>query len=74
MMNSAETLKLNKDIYSNKAITETIKAFQKLATIELAESEQYYICKFSQCRYEKTITMNEFGNYLIDLMNTKGFA
>ena len=74
MINNTDTLKLSKDVYSSKAIYETIKAFQKIATIECTESEQYYICKFFRCHYETSLTMNEFGNYLIDLMNTKGFA
>jgi hypothetical protein len=74
MMSSIEILKLSKAIYSEKAIVETIRAFSHLAEIELSVSDDYYICRFSHCRYERTLTMDEFGNYLIDLMNTKGFA
>ena len=73
-MSSTEIFKLNKGIYSEKAITETIRAFSHLAEIELNDSDDYYICRFRQCRYESTLTMDEFGNYLIDLLNTKGFA
>lgn len=73
-MSNADILKLNKDVYTEKAVREAIKAFKNYARIELTSSDQYYVCTFNQCRYNSGLTMDEFGNYLIDLMNTKGFA
>ena len=74
MMSNAKILRLSNEIYSERAIKETIRSFSKLAEIKYSKSENYFICEFKKCVYDTQLTMDEFSNYLIDLMNTKGFS
>lgn len=63
-------LNLSKDIYNKLMIDKSIVAFSELASIAVFENEKYYICLFTNCRYDIKKTKKEFENYLIDLTNT----
>lgn len=65
------TIKLNKEIYSLEHIRHAIMDFSALSTVVLSEEEKYYVCVFSECRYEEQLTAKEFINYITDLMNHK---
>lgn len=45
--------------------------FKGLADISVVVEERYYRVRFRNCNYPEQITMNEFENYIIDLMAKK---
>ena len=61
----------NKDIYSKKCISRAIEDYKDLAEISFSENGMYYICEFSNTKYDKMETEREFANYLIELQNTR---
>ena len=63
-------LLLQKNIYSEQSISDAREAFSGIASISLDENDDYYVCSFSSCAADETLTMKEFENYLIDLANT----
>jgi hypothetical protein len=40
--------------------------------IEVEEDNNYWKCRFKNCRYNTEQTELEFENYLIDYINSKG--
>ncbi len=63
------TLNLSKEIYTQSKIEKAIKDYQSLCEIELEENVKYFSCIFNNCKYSMDLTINEFENYVIDLMN-----
>lgn len=70
-MNSRESLILNKEMYSKEVILFAIKQYQELSMIKILDRGKYWECLFSNCCYNKKITMMEFENYLINIINVK---
>lgn len=64
-------LKMNKQIFDVGLIETAVRAYTNLATIILSENSEYWICSFSDCKYSEALTVSEFENYVIDLMNCK---
>lgn len=67
MINS---LSLSKSIYYKKAIIKAVLDYKHLCKIKIIETDNYFICNFSNCKYDIKKTMLEFENYIIDIMNT----
>lgn len=65
-------LKLNKELYDRKDLILVAKVFSHLAMIRMQEDNNYWICRFENCRYSTEQTKMEFENYLIDYINSKG--
>lgn len=65
-------IKLPKDIYGLNVIKSGLSAFADLGDFELFEEEKHYCIKVKNSRYDPTITLKEFENYLLDLINAKG--
>ena len=65
-------LKLNKELYKYEDIILVTKVFSHLALIEVEEDNNYWKCRFKNCRYNTEQTELEFENYLIDYINSKG--
>lgn len=63
---------LDSEIYPEQIIAHAAADYAALAFIEIEKDEKYFICKFSQCRYDKKQTIQEFLNYLVDLANSSG--
>jgi hypothetical protein len=61
--------KYSKSIYNKDCMMSAIKAYNKLAQISMTEQDSYYCCKFTKCIVDPQRIMNEFGNYLIELLN-----
>ena len=55
------------DIYSNKAINDTIMAFGELAQISTRQEENCIYCTLDSCKYEYEQTALEFQNYILQL-------
>ena len=56
-------------IYESSTIQQAVKAYSSLARIEFHRQNDYIVCNFYDCKYDKEITIKEFLNYLIDLSN-----
>ena len=63
---------LNKELYKYEDIILVTKVFSHLALIEVEEDNNYWKCRFKNCRYNTEQTELEFENYLIDYINSKG--
>lgn len=64
-------VKLHKDIYPLWAVKKGISDYAALATITDEDAGEHYVCRFEKCRYEEALTVNEFLNYLIDVVNSQ---
>ena len=62
-------LLLHKSIYNEQSINAAREAFLGIASISINTINDYYLCSFSDCSADETLTMKEFENYLIDLVN-----
>lgn len=67
-------ISLSKQIYPAQMVARAIADYVALATIETYEEKERIICCFSQCRYDEELTVNEFLNYLVDLLNSTAHA
>lgn len=62
-------LSLSKEIYRIDNIKKAVDDYQKLASIVISEDENYFYCVFEETIYDVNLTINEFENYVIGLMN-----
>lgn len=67
-------LRLCRKIYDLKDITFSVNSYAGIADILIQQEESYIICKFTNCIYDLTKTMQEFENYLIQYSNSKGYT
>lgn len=63
---------LNRNIYPNWAVVRAVADYNALASIEITADREYLICTFKNCRYDETLTVKEFLNYLVNLLNSTG--
>lgn len=61
-----------KIFYSQEVLNKAINDYKKIAKIKLFEDGEYYKCEFFQSAVDIQIVINEFNNYLIELLNAKG--
>lgn len=62
-------LALNTEIYSEDKINQVQTVYREYAVITKKLVDQYWILKFDNCRYDESLTIKEFENYLIGLEN-----
>lgn len=67
-------LRLNRKIYDLKDINFSVQSYKGIADISIQQVECYTICKFTNCTYGLTQTMQEFENYLIQYSNSKRYT
>ena len=67
-------LRLNKQIFDYGTVVTAIKAYMDLATITIDDDRLYWVCSFYDCVYPESLTICEFENYVIDLMNSKHYG
>ena len=58
-----------KEIYRYEAILSAIRDYKGIARIELVENEVYYCCSIWDSEYNENLVADEFGNYVLGLMN-----
>lgn len=63
-------LRVNRDIYSNTAIEQTINAYTSYAAISVSYRQRYAIITFRKCKYDEVQTVKEFENYMIGAENS----
>ena len=62
----------NKNVYPREVIIYAINDYKNISEIELyKENNDYYRCRFNKCLLDPSIVMNEFANYLIEILNSK---
>ena len=62
-------LLLNKVIFDINSIKKAVNSFKEICSVLIKETKEYYICLFTGCVYDARITVFEFENYIIDLIN-----
>ena len=65
------SLSLSASIYDQERILQAVDAFKGLASIRVQLESGYFVCEFTKCKHDVSITQKEFENYLIDLMNVR---
>ena len=53
------------DLYSERAVQNTIDAFGDIARIVCQKKVPYYELTFEKCRADEKLTMKEFGNFAL---------
>lgn len=61
-------LHLIKEFYIKDCIEKARNDFKELADIAVEMDREYYMVRFTKCRYPAYITIKEFENYVIGLM------
>ena len=61
-----------KTFYSKEVLNQAIDDYKKIAKIKLLEDGDHYKCEFFRCAVDTQLVINEFNNYLIELLNSKG--
>ena len=60
----------NKELYSIQSVNAAIEAFKNFADFKTSENQSYITVSVVNCRYDENQTVAEFGNYIIDSMNS----
>lgn len=63
-------IKLNSDIFSLEKINHTKKVYSGYADIMIENIEGYWHLSFENCKYDESLTVREFENYLIGMENS----
>jgi len=61
-----------KTFYPKKVLEQAIDDYKKIAKIRLLNDGEYFKCDFFRCSVDTQLVINEFNNYLIELLNSKG--
>jgi hypothetical protein len=61
-------LLLNSTIYDERAIKVCVESYRDVVDIEITKTEGYFNAKFLNPRYDLITTMQEFENYLIQIL------
>ena len=64
------TLHLHSEIFSMINIELAKKIYTDYADIAIKSEGNYWIVEFSDCKYDESLTIKAFENYLIGLENT----
>ena len=69
-MGHMKKIKLNRSIYSDKAINSALTAYNNLAMFTVNFNREYAAVTFIKCKYDEAQTVKEFENYLIGAENS----
>ena len=70
-MKADKRLLLNKELYEKDIILLAVKQYSRLAVVKINDQGIYWECKFLKCKYDAEVTIREFENYAIDLINVR---
>ena len=65
------SISFNKKVYRKDCVLRAIDDYAYIANISFSEHDGYYICNFSNTKYDLEVTKKEFTNYLIELQNSR---
>ncbi len=62
-----ESIKLNKELYSRKAIEKAIKAFKRIGKLQITAEGKYFNIKINSRNdeYKDLPVLNELANYIL---------
>ena len=63
-------LKVNRTIYSDESIQETMRVYRNLADMTVKYKEDYATVTFWKCVLNEEQTVKEFENYMIGVENS----
>jgi sRNA-binding regulator protein Hfq len=63
-------LKVNRSIYSDEAINQTMMVYKNHAVITVSFKRDYAVITFWKCKYDEALTVKEFENYMIGVENS----
>jgi len=61
----------NNDMYPRSALLLAIDAYSNIADIHIESKRNSHVCTFEKKEVPLRLVVNEFGNYIIELMNCK---
>ena len=64
-------LNLEKELYPKWAISKAIIDYEQLSKIILLENTTQWKCLFRKCKKDQNMTIHEFENYIINIMNDR---
>ena len=66
--------KFDLDIYPVSIIKKAVLDYSHIAKIVVTPRKKYAVCHFLWCKVNEERTVDEFSNYLIDLISVRGNA
>ena len=60
----------DKNIYPRFVLESAISAYKSIASIKIKEKDGAFMCSFGKSKADTQIVINEFDNYLIELLNS----
>lgn len=63
-------LKVNRSIYSDEAINQTMMVYKNHAVTTVNFKRDYAVITFWKCKYDEALTVKEFENYMIGVENS----
>lgn len=64
--------KFDLEIYPLELIRRAARDYSKVARIVIVPSKKFAQCHFLWCKADEQLTVNEFGNYVIELIGSRG--
>lgn len=64
--------KFDLEIYPLDLLKMAANDYSKVARILVVPSKNYALCSFMQCKADEQLVIKEFGNYVIDLIGSRG--
>ena len=62
-------VKINRDIYSDRAIQIAMSAYNSYAVMTVSYKKNFAVITFWKCKYDEDQTIKEFENYMIGAEN-----
>lgn len=59
----------DKAFYTKKVLDKAILDYRQIASIKISDKDKYWECAFESNKMPIEIIINEFDNYLIELLN-----
>jgi hypothetical protein len=64
--------KFDLEIYPLDLLRQAAIDYSKIAKVVVVPSKKYALCSFLQCKADEQLVVKEFGNYVIDLIGSRG--
>lgn len=64
--------KFDLDIYPMEQLQRAAKEYSSLANVKIFRAGTFANCLFTHCKYDQQLTVDEFCNYVIDLIGSRG--
>ena len=62
-------VRYKKSLYAYEALSESAEAFGHLCKISIDDANEYWQVEFENCVEDEHLTVKEFSNYIIEIIN-----